>query len=255
MFYRDLMRPYPKFAIDGIAAHGATPVVSLELWSWHATGKGSYLPDINEGRYDEYFRTWAAAAKKDGRRVLLRFGFEFNGDWFTWSGDPAAYISAFRRARRIFKEAGAETVEWVWAPNIVSCPDTDANNMHRYYPGDAHVDWVALDGYNFGDHHDKWHTWQTFEAVYSAVLADFAKRYRGKPLIITEFGSAPGKAGQRAAWIREAFAYLQRFPQVRAAIWFNLDKRRENEPDWRIDDDPASLRAFNDTFAAPVSAP
>lgn len=255
MFYRDLNRPFPSRAIDAVARHGATAVVSLELWTWHGRREGSYLPAINQGDFDEFLRSWARAAKEDGRRVLLRFGFEFNGDWFTWSGEPAAYVAAFRHAHDIFRDVGAGNVEWVWAPNIVSCPDTDANDMHRYYPGDDYVDWVALDGYNFGDHHDEWHRWQSFEDVYAAALRDFARRYGDKPLIITEFGCAPGKPGQRAAWIREAFGCLQRFPQVRAAIWFNYDKRRENEPDWRIDRDPEALKAFNETFAAPARTP
>ncbi|MCH8966254.1 MAG: hypothetical protein IID43_01120 [Planctomycetes bacterium] len=253
MFYRDLGRPFPKAPIDAIAKQGATTVVSLELWSWHGGRQGSYLHAIETGEYDDFFRQWAKDAKADGRPVLLRFGFEFNGNWFTWSGDPKSYVAAWRRVHGIFAGVGANNVQWVWAPNIVSCPNTPENDMHRYYPGDAYVHWVALDGYNFGDHHDKWHRWQSCEAIYGPTLKEFSTRYPNKPLIITEFGSAPGKPGQRANWIREAFRFLQGFPQVKGAIWFNYDKRREGEPDWRIDTTGESLRAFNETFAAPRS--
>ncbi|MFQ5502252.1 MAG: hypothetical protein ACE5EQ_08105, partial [Phycisphaerae bacterium] len=98
MFYRDLGRPFPKHPIDAIHSIDATPMVSLELWTWHGQHKGSYLPLIINGDYDDFLRDWARSARKDGRRVLLRFGFEFNGDWFTWSHDPTAYISAWRHA-------------------------------------------------------------------------------------------------------------------------------------------------------------
>ena len=250
-FYRDLGRPYPKFAIDCVAEQGATTIVSLELWEWHGKRKGSYLPAINRGEYDTFFREWAEAAKADGRRVLLRFGFEFNGDWFTWSKDAEAFVTAWRRAHDIFDHVGAGNVEWAWAPNVVSCPDVPDNDMHRYYPGDDVVDWIGVDGYNFGEHHDQWHKWQSFDDVFGQVLTDFAKRYRDKRVMITEFGCAPGTGGQRETWIRRAFAELQRYPQVAAVIWFNLDKRREGEPDWRIDVSEASLRAFNESFAAP----
>ena len=252
-FYRDLGRPYPKFAIDRAAEQGATTIVSLELWEWHGKRKGAFLPAINAGEYDAFFREWAEAAKADGLRVLLRFGFEFNGDWFTWSRDAEAFVAAWRRVHDIFCRAGADNVEWVWAPNVVSCPDVPDNDMHRYYPGDDAVDWIGVDGYNFGEHHDEWHHWQSFDDVFRQVLTDFAKRYPDKRVMITEFGCAPGEDGQREAWIREAFADLQRYPQVAAVIWFNLDKRREGEPDWRIDVSEASLRAFNETFAAPHS--
>jgi len=83
MFYRDLGRPFPKHGIDTIHDIGATPMISLELWMWGDRSGDSYLPAINTGDYDAFFRKWAAAAKKDGRRVLLRFGFEMNGEWFS----------------------------------------------------------------------------------------------------------------------------------------------------------------------------
>ena len=251
MFYRDLGRPFPKFAIDSIGNHGATTIVSLELWQWHGQRSGSYLPAIRDGEFDDFFRRWAKDAKADGRRVLLRFGFEFNGNWFTWGGDPEAFVAAWRHAHGIFREVGASNVEWIWSPNVVSVPDTPANDMHRYYPGDAYVDWVGVDGYNFGDHHDEWHKWQSCASVFGGVLKDFQQHYPTKPVMLAEFGSAPGKPGQRAPWIRSAHATLLRFPQLRAVIWFNYDKRREREPNWRIDVTPQSLRAFNETFAAP----
>ena len=69
--------------------------------------------------------------------------------------------------------------------------------------------------------------------------------------MISEFGCAPGPAQRRAQWIREAHKSLARRPQVKAAIWFNLDKRREKEPNFRIDATPGALDAFNATFAAP----
>ncbi len=127
--------------------------------------------------------------------------------------------------------------------------------MHRYYPGDEFVDWIGVDGYNFGEHHDEWHKWQSFHEVFDSVLNSLAMRYPGKPIMLTEFGCAPGKPGQREQWIREAFESVQRHPQVRAAVWFNYDKRREGEPNFRIDVTPGSLRAFNQTFAAGKAKP
>ena len=251
MFYRDLGRPFPQLAVDAIHKIGATPMVSLELWTWGRGRKQSYLPAIVRGEYDDFLRAWAASARKDGRRVLLRFGFEFNGDWFTWSHDPEGYIAAWRRAHNIFRAEKATNVEWVWSPNVVSCPDTPKNNMHKYYPGDEHVDWLSLDGYNFGENHDKWHGWQSFAEVFDKPLRDLELRHPSKPIIISEFGCAPGKGGQRAAWIREAYQVLMRRPRVKAVIWFNYDKHREKEPNWRIDVTPQSLQAFNESFARP----
>lgn len=250
MFYRDLGRPYPRGPIDVIRKLGATPMISLELWRWHDP-RHPALPDIIAGKYDAFLRQWAQDATADGGPVLLRFGFEFNGDWFGWSHEPELYVAAWRRAHAIFDEVGATNVQWVWSPNVVSVPDTRANAIERYYPGDNYVDWLSLDGYNFGDEHDRWHRWTSFAEVFRRPLRAFERLHPNKPILISEFGSAPGAPGQRGEWVRAAHAFLMGCPQVKGVIWFNYDKRREGEPNWKIDADEATLRAFNETFAAP----
>jgi len=251
MFYRDMRRGYPRASVDAIRRHGATPIVSQELWYWGRGRKDDLLPRIAAGEFDGFFRAWARAARAHGKRVLYRFGFEMNGDWFTWSGRTAMFRKAWRRAHGIFRAEKAANVEWVWSPNVVGIPRTKENGMHRYYPGDEYVDWVGVDGYNFGDEHDEWHEWESFESVFDDVLDAFAKRYPDKPVMIAETGCAAHDRKRRVAWIREAHAYLRRRPQVKALVWFHYDKRREGEPNWRIDATKESLAAFNDTFARP----
>ena len=250
MFYRDLGRPFPAEGIAPIRALGATPIISLELWHWH-NASHNCLPDIVAGHYDETLERWAQQAKAQGQRVLLRFGFEANGDWFSWAGDPPSYIQAWRRAHDIFTRIGAENVEWVWSPNAVSVPDTPQNSLHHYYPGHAYVDWVALDGYNWGPDHDRWHRWESFDEIFGPALKLFAKRYPEKPIMIAETGCVAGSGGAKAAWIRDTYRAVADHPQIKALIWFNYDKRREGEPNWRIDSPPKALEAFNQTFAAP----
>jgi hypothetical protein len=255
MFFVDLRIPYRRQRVEAVAEVGAEALVSFELTKWHGGRSESYLPAIVAGEYDEFLRQWARDAKEHGRRLLLRFGYEFNGNWFTWAGDPESYVAAWRRAHAIFAEEGADNVEWVWSPNVVSCPDTPKNDMHRYWPGAEYVDWIGIDGYNFGAHHDQWHTWEPFERVYDKTLTDLERRYPHTRLMLSEFGCAPGEPGQRAAWIRQAFAYLQRHPRVEAALWFNHDKSREGEPNWKLTSADGSLAAFNETFAQPKTLP
>lgn len=250
MFYRDMGRPFPADGIQVIEDTGATAIISLELWRWHGR-RTLQLPRILSGEWDAFFRQWATDAKRFNRRVLLRFGFEFNGDWFSWGGKPELFVAAWRRARAIFDAVGADNVEWVWAANITSHPGGPDNDMHRYYPGDAFVDWVAVDGYNWGDDYKPWHKWTSFQKLFEGVMLDFAARYPTKPVMIAEFGCPEGDDGQKAKWIRDAHRSTMRWPQLKALVWFNLDKRREGELNFRIDSSPASLQAFNETFAAP----
>lgn len=258
MFYRDLARPFPVIPATVIRERGATPIVSLELWIWSRDmSLQDHLERINRGVYDDFFRDWAREAKQFATPIQLRFGFEFNGEWFSWSGNPEAFKLAWRRAHGIFAEVQADNVVWVWSPNVVSIPDEPGNDMHLYYPGDDVVDVIGVDGYNWGDDHDPWHTWDSFASIFAEVLTEFERRYPTKRAMIAEMGSCPddpAQPGRRATWIREAHATLQHFPQVESIIWFNFDKRREGEHNWRIDADPESLRAFNETFARALQA-
>lgn len=250
MFYRDLSHlDFPGRAVEAIRTLGAAPVISLELWSWHDS-ETRCLPLLIDGRYDEALRGWAGAARDEGGRILLRFGFEMNGDWFSWNGDPARYVQAWRHVHQLFDEEGARNVEWLWTPNVTDVPAVPGNARQLYYPGDDVVDWVGLDGYNFGEHHDEYHGWQSFADVFDGPLAELSRRHPDKPIFIGETGCAPGQPGAKARWMREAWSTLVRHPAVRAVVWFDYDKRGEGEPDWSLAGDPSALQAFNETFAA-----
>jgi beta-mannanase len=189
--------------------------------------------------------------------MLLRWAWEFNGDWFAeWDGshngrDPAGYARAFRRIHRIFREQGADNVAFVWSPNWNSSPDVAWNRMERYYPGDAYVDWTCADGYNWGTSQtvatSGWTSrWQTFDELFADAYRRATALAPTKPFMLGEFASAEA-GGDKAAWIRDAAARMEAaYPQLRAAVWFNYNK----ETDWRVESSPASLAAFRASFVS-----
>lgn len=138
-----------------------------------------------------------------------------------------------------FTAAGADNVRWVWAPNVADGPYPP---METFYPGDGYVDWVGLDGYNWGG--TQWRTFaQTFGPSYNTLTA-----LTGKPIIITEFASAEN-GGNKAAWVKDALQTQvpATFPRVRAVMWFNFNKER----DWRVDSSVASLDAVREALRTP----
>ena len=46
--------------------------------------------------------------------------------------------------------------------------------------------------------------------------------------------------GDKAAWVEDFFAALDRRADIRGFTWFNYDK----ETDWRVESSPGSLAAF-----------
>jgi len=68
--------------------------------------------------------------------------------------------------------------------------------------------------------------------------------------MITEFASS-SRGGDKAAWIREMFRDLPRYPEIKAAVWWSYgdpDYRPGHEHEWArpyfLDERPEYLAAF-----------
>jgi beta-mannanase len=228
-----------------VTDRGAIPLVTWEPWTPGAgRDQPAYrLAQIPLGTYDTYIQRWATEFKKWGKPALVRFAHEMNGRWYPWAAGVNGnssddYRNAWRHVRNVFIAEGATNVGWVWCPNVGFDGSTPLDSL---YPGDAHVDWVGVDGYNWGTRAAQGQGWQTFLEVFDDTLATLRTLAPGKPLMIAETGCSPD-GGNKAAWLRRAlYSELPlQFPEVRALVWFNANK----EEQWRFDTDPSSLRAF-----------
>ena len=85
----------------------------------------------------------------------------------------------------------------------------------------------------------------------------FGKHFGDWGWIISEFGCSDSDAAnqpdRKAQWIREMFASLPKYPNIKAAVWFNGN---DYNPDGTmlheiaLDGDPASIQAFKEGLAA-----
>lgn len=142
----------------------------------------------------------------------------------------------------IFRQEGGSNVRWVWCANVVFDGSTPPNQL---YPGDEWVDWVAIDGYNWGNT-QSWSSWQSLADLF-VPTHDEIGRLIGKPLMISEVSSTE-KGGNKANWISQGFLtdMAKRLPRVRAVVWFNENK----EADGEVNSSAASLRAWSKVATA-----
>jgi endoglucanase len=232
--------------------------------------EGRVLEGIIDGLYDTYLTSWAEGMRNFGKPVLLRFGHEMNGDWYPWSGvkngggtmngygspdlpdGPERYVGAYRYIHDHFIKNGVDNVLWVWCVNapfeVMERSLGSWNNAAAYYPGDDYVDWLYFDGYNwgssaFGQQFNA--KWTSFDEIFGSSYAELQAINSEKPIIIGEFASTE-EGGDKAAWVKEAFSVIRnKYPQIRAIIWFHIDK----ETDWRINSSKASLKAYREAVA------
>jgi beta-mannanase len=226
---------------------GAVPLITWEPWAPPFRGDGTDvpLPAIAAGQFDAYIDSWAVGLRQLGYRVLIDFAHEMNGNWYPWgsgvNGNTAdQYIAAFRHVHDRFALADAETVRFVWNPNN----ESSTSPASVFYPGDAYVDWLAIDAYN-----SNWAWRSPFDEI-GPIYREITALNPTKPLMLAEVASmATPPVGARpvdkAAWISElARALAQSFPRIRAVVWFN-----EFNTEFPIDSSPdvlaAAVRAFH----------
>jgi mannan endo-1,4-beta-mannosidase len=235
------VKPFYPPELEQIDKRGALPMVSWEPWD--SDGKPAKLWAIARGRYDGYLRRSAHLAKLFGKPVMARFAQEMNGSWAPWEqghvgSTPRSFILAWRHVVSVFRRAGADNVIWVWCPNV----NTGHLPFMQYYPGGSWVDWVGLDGFNWGGSIG----WRSFSELFAGSYEELA-RETSKPVVIAETGSGQ-TGGDKAAWVRSAFAReLRNFTHVRAVVWYDAEDRA----DFRVDSSPAALRAFRRGIADP----
>jgi beta-mannanase len=240
----------PK-VVEPIYATGAVPMIS---WTPLRSSRDLHhqaayqLRRITRGAFDPYLRRAAGEAAKLQRLVLINLAPEMNGGWFNYgagvNGNTAhEFIAMWRHVVTVFRRAGASNVRWVWSPNVYG-----KNTVHPfapYYPGDAWVDLVGLDGYNWGH---SWKTsWESFDSIFDHSYTAMTRLTR-KPMIISETASAE-RGGDKARWVGDiGVALRNRMPRVRAIVWFDRVKER----DWKIDSSPGAQSAFRLLVRTPL---
>jgi beta-mannanase len=145
----------------------------------------------------------------------------------------------------LFTINDATNVTWVWSPNVECGGCIPLSGL---YPGDDYIDWMAMDGYNWGVL-PPWKHWQTFSEIfgptYNAITA-----LSQKPLLVGETASTE-RDGDKASWITSALSTeIFAYPRIKGFIWFNEDK----ETDWRLESSPAAQSAFGGAVANPAYA-
>jgi beta-mannanase len=251
MWYQDWSCTFPRVACENARVYGAVPHIVWEPWFWGDMEKIK-LDNIIDGQWDNYIRTWAKAIKVFSHPVFLRIGHEFNIDGYPWGvinndRDPKKYVKAFRHIVDIFKKEGTTNVKWVWCFMNYSFPDEPWNNYEAAYPGDDYVDWVGIDGYNWGTT-QTWSDWQSFKILFRDQMRRMKKLHPTKPIMVAEFGCAE-KGGDKATWIKEIpFLLKTSMKEINAIVWFDLKK----ETDWRINSTAKSLAAFKSIMTNPL---
>lgn len=234
-----------KHQSNNIANQGAVPLISWMPIDGSRTST-NILGEIINGDWDTYLTSWALGLQswlnnrtEEDPRVMIRFGHEFNGNWYAYSDDPTQFVAAWQYIHDLFDVYGLNSsIEWIWCPNNVNVDSV--NDITQYYPGDNYVDWTGIDGYNWGSNYS-WSQWKTFEDVFANIYLTLTSNYPTKPILLAEVSSTNPDDIPSASWGQDGNnddagndtnLWMQNmmdelplhFPAVRAVSVFNVNK-------------------------------
>jgi mannan endo-1,4-beta-mannosidase len=239
MYYSGWFVPFPTRFATTTANNGAVPLVQMDP-------DGISLAGIASGRYDAYLSSYAEAVRTYRHPVILSFGHEMNGYWYSWGyqhTSPAVFVAAWRHIVSIFRVLGAHNVTWLWTVNIIN--DAHGGTIPRpnqWWPGKSYVTWVGIDGYYLKP------SWK-FAPLFGPTIAA-VQRLTTDPILIAETGAVPA-AGQPAK-IADLFNGIHQYGLL-GFVWF--DSTNSIGQQFGINS-PAAVAAFRkgaSTYTRPQS--
>jgi mannan endo-1,4-beta-mannosidase len=214
VYYSGWPEPFRSGFAASVARHHAVPLVQMDP-------TGVRVAAIASGRYDAYLRAYATAVRRFGGRVVLSFGHEMNGNWYSWGYQhvrPAVFVAAWRRIVTIFREQATHNVTWLWTVNVIGRRPGIASPV-RWWPGSSYVTWVGIDGYYVKP------SWK-FAPLFGPTIKAIRTRTLA-PILISETAATP--AAGKPSKITNLFAGIRAYGLL-GFIWFDTDKHR----DWRL---------------------
>jgi mannan endo-1,4-beta-mannosidase len=216
----------PMQTVANLCAQHIFPIIVLQ----DATKSPA---QIASGADDKALQSYALALGTMQTPVGMVFDHEFNGPWSPWGYKnvaPAQFVAAWRHIVTLFRDNGATNVTWIWNPNVTT-PYT-ASSPQPWYPGDAYVNWIGLDGYFYS-------TSDTYASVFTPTI-DQIRAFTKRPQIIMETGANPTSGRPRA--ITSIFQGAKNTPGLLGLIYFDFDKTSVHN--WYINEEPPALAAF-----------
>ena len=212
----------PLISIDALTTSGVVP------WS-----------QIASGADDAAIVAQAQGLASLNAPVLLSFSHEPAID--TANGTAADFVRAWRHYVTVVRHY-APNVSFVLILNLGSYGPA---SVAQWYPGDAYVDWVGVDGYNvFGCRGPGGPVWEDFGSIF-ANFYKFAVAH-DKPAAIAEWASTedPNTPGRKANWITAAGQTLESWPQIKAVSYFD-SAGHDPRCAWTLDSSSSVMTAFS----------
>lgn len=165
---------------------------------------------ICAGEFDEYLSDVCLKISNyltySKSMIYFRFAHEMNVFSRVYA-NPEKFIPMWKYVYNFVRSKGLtkELVPFVWCPNNI---DLRTPEFEDYFPGNEFVEYLGVDGYNWGGRG----AWQSLQEVFTDALTRL-NMLSNKPVLICEFGTT-AKSGvvydyaKKLQWISDGFEWL-----------------------------------------------
>jgi mannan endo-1,4-beta-mannosidase len=204
-YYSGWLEVFQTSFAHTVAEQGAVPLVQMDP-------TGVSIAAIASGRYDSYLSAYAKAVRAYHEPVILSFGHEMNGYWYSWGyhhTSPTIFVAAWRHIVSLFRALGALNVTWLWTVNTIHSKG-NVPSPARWWPGGSYVTWIGIDGYYFNSS-------SMFASVFGPTIAT-VRTLTTDPILIAET-AAPRTASQPSK-VADLFAGVRLYGLL-GFVWFD----------------------------------
>jgi len=230
---------FPTANVEACKAAKVIPYIRLLPWSevkqWQQDPIFKMDRFLN-GDFDQQLRRWARQAIKANTPMILEFGPEVNGEWFSWNGrwqgsgpgatadsstnskkapvmsdgygdpewpdGPEKFRDTYRRLIELFREEGADQITWVLHLDVNGTPVGGWNSPRFYDPGPDWIDWIGLSVFGPQVPTDPWDPFPNQMRRFQKSLMELqyengkAPR-RPRPVLISEYAAIEDQSSSK----------------------------------------------------------
>ncbi len=193
----------------------------LSMTAYNADASINKWADIAAGLYDATLHEHAAAIKAFGAPIFFAFHHEPNKNNGQDPGTPADFIAAWQHIHDLFIADGVTNVSWVLT---LMAWTYKKNAAEQWYPGDAYVDELAADGYNWYGCHSPSGPWTEVQEIFQTFYDYGVSKH--KPMIVAEWGTGedPADPNRKANWFTNSLADFRLWPQIKVVSYYDSSK-------------------------------
>jgi hypothetical protein len=175
---------------------------------------GVSLDACAAGSYNSYWKQFGTNISSYGLgNSIIRLGWEFNGNWYPWAAtQPTTWAQCWRQ---IVTSARSTAPGLVWNWNVNRGVSSGLSDPTQAYPGDAYVDMIGVDSYD-------WWPSATTDTGWQKQLngtqglnywLSFAQAH-GKMFSVPEWGNvsssiSSGAGGDDPAYVQDMASFFQ----------------------------------------------